>query len=147
MIILSLLKLRPAVAVLALAGVLATPVLAGEKIKLHAKLSGAEEVPAASSAGHGTATVTVDTSKGQLCYLLKAAGSDTPTMAHIHKGTAGVAGPVVVPLNAPKHGSAKGCASASADALAAIVASPIDYYVNVHTAAHPSGAMRGQLMN
>lgn len=140
------LHVRSALVGIALASALAAPAFAAKPIKLHAKLAGPEEVPAAPAAGHGSAMVTVDAAKGQLCYTLKATGSDTPTMAHIHKGAAGVAGPVVVPLDAPKNGSSKGCASPSGDVLAAIAASPADYYVNVHTAAHPAGAMRGQLM-
>ena len=66
-------------------------------------------------------------------------------MAHIHKGPAGVAGPVVVPLNAPENGFSKGCASVAAETINAILASPAEYYVNVHTTAHPAGAIRGQL--
>jgi len=123
----------------------AAPALAAGPVTLKATLAGPEEVPPAPAAGHGTASVTVDTAKGQLCYTLTAAGSDTPTMAHVHKGATGVAGPVVVPLDAPAKGSSKGCAAAPADALAAIIADPAGYYVNVHTAAWPKGAMRGQL--
>ena len=119
---------------------------AAARVSLHAALAGRNEVPVAPAAGHGRATVAVDSAKGQLCYTLTAKGSDTPTMAHIHKGAAGVAGPVVVPLDAPKDGASKGCASPPADVLAAIVANPSDYYVNIHTAAQPAGAMRGQLM-
>ena len=51
----------------------------------------------------------------------------------------------VVALDPPAQGSSKGCATAPADALAAILAEPSSYYVNVHTAKYPEGAMRGQL--
>jgi hypothetical protein len=131
-----------ALAVLAL---LASPALAATPTTYKTSLTGPAEVPPAPAAGHGTATVTIDTAKGQLCYELSATGSDTPTMAHVHKGATGVAGPVVVPLDPPAKGSSKGCAIASADALAAIAADPSGYYVNVHTAKYPKGAMRGQL--
>jgi hypothetical protein len=123
----------------------ATAGFAAGPVNMTTTLSGPAEVPPAPASGHGTAKISIDTAKGQLCYELTATGSDTPTMAHVHKGAAGVAGPVVVPLDAPGNGSSKGCATASADALAAILASPSDYYVNVHTAKYPKGAMRGQL--
>jgi hypothetical protein len=108
-------------------------------------LSGPAEVPPAPAAGHGAASIAIDTAKGQLCYELSATGTDTPTMAHVHKGAAGIAGPVVVALDAPAQGSSKGCATAPADTLASILAEPSSYYVNVHTARYPKGAMRGQL--
>jgi hypothetical protein len=119
--------------------------LSANPVSMTTTLSGPVEVPPAPAAGHGTAKISIDATKGQLCYELTAAGSDTPTMAHVHKGAVGVAGPVVVPLDPPSNGSSKGCATASADALAAILATPSDYYVNVHTAKYPKGAMRGQL--
>jgi len=72
-------------------------------------------------------------------------GTDTPTMAHIHKGAAGVAGGVVVPLAPPTNGMSEGCAPLAADVLSAILATPSDYYVNIHTALFPKGALRGQL--
>jgi len=52
---------------------------------------------------------------------------------------------VVVALAPPTSGMSEGCAPLAADALADILAHPADYYVNVHTAAFPKGAMRGQL--
>jgi hypothetical protein len=113
---------------------------------LSAKMTGAAEVPGpGAEKGTGTAELTFDSDKGQLCYTLTASGTDKPTMAHIHKAAAGAAGPVVVPLNAPESGSAKACTPVAADVLSAIIAAPADYYVNVHTAAFPKGAIRGQL--
>lgn len=112
--------------------------------KIQAPLTAAAEVPGPGK-GSGTATLTFDSDKGQVCYMLMASGTDTPTMAHIHKGAAGVAGGVVVALAPPATGMSEGCAPLAADALADIVAHPADYYVNVHTAAFPKGAMRGQL--
>jgi hypothetical protein len=135
-------KQLPAFAALAF---FVAPALAAGPVTFTTLLTGPAEVPPAPAAGHGTASITVDTAKGQLCYELFARGTDTPTMAHVHKGVAGVAGPVVVALDAPVHESSKGCAAAPADALAAILAAPSNYYVNVHTAKYPKGAMRGQL--
>lgn len=137
--------MRMSLPAFALASLLASPAPAAGLTSFTTTLNGPAEVPPAPASGHGTATVTIDPVKGQLCYELSATGTDTPTMAHVHKGALGVAGPVVVALDAPAKGSAKGCATAPAEALAAIAASPADYYVNVHTAKYPKGAMRGQL--
>ena len=114
--------------------------------KMQTQLTGAAEVPGpGAEKGVGEATLTFDSEKGQVCYMLHATGSDAPTMAHIHKGAAGAAGGVVVALAPPTSGMSEGCAPLAADALADMVAHPADYYVNVHTAAFPKGAMRGQL--
>lgn len=122
-----------------------TPVMAATT-KMDVRMTGATEVPGPGAPkGMGDAALTFDTDKGQVCYRLHAMGFDTPTMAHIHKGATGVAGGVVVPLTAPADGSSEGCAPVAADILSAIVAAPSDYYVNVHSAAFPKGAIRGQL--
>ncbi len=114
--------------------------------KFQTEMTGAAEVPGpGADKGMGEATLSFDSDKNQVCYMLHAMGTDTPTMAHIHKGAAGVAGGVVVALTAPADGMSQGCAPIAADALADILAHPADYYVNVHTAAFPKGAMRGQL--
>lgn len=114
--------------------------------KMQTQLTGAAEVPGpGAEKGVGEATLTFDSDKGQVCYMLHATGSDAPTMAHIHKGGAGAGGGVVVELAAPTTGMSEGCAPVPADALADMVAHPANYYVNVHTAAFPRGAMRGQL--
>ena len=120
----------------------ATPALAADPVKLQATLAGSADSDAD---GTGSATVTIDPAKSEVCYTLKVSGIEPATMAHIHKGAAGVSGPVVVPLDAPTSGTAQGCKPAAAEVIAAIVASPADYYVNVHNATFPKGAIRGQL--
>ncbi|MEG3151203.1 CHRD domain-containing protein [Sphingomonas sp. ZT3P38] len=120
----------------------AAPALAADPVKLQATLAGSAESDAD---GTGSATVTIDPAKSEVCYTLKVSGIEPATMAHIHKGAAGVSGPVVVPLDAPTSGTAQGCKPAAAEVIAAIVASPADYYVNVHNATFPKGAIRGQL--
>ena len=87
----------------------------------------------------------LDPATGRLCYMINVPGLDQVTMAHIHKGAAGENGAPVVPLTAPTGGSSNGCATLAPDLVKAIVANPGGYYVNVHTAAFPGGATRGQL--
>ena len=127
------------------AAVAFSPALAADPVTLKAALSGAAEVPAGDPDGTGAATVTIDSAKGQVCFTLSVSGIDTATMAHIHKGAVGVSGPVAVALDPPATGSSKGCKAVAADVIAAILAAPSDYFVNVHNAAFPSGALRGQL--
>jgi hypothetical protein len=107
-------------------------------------LSGKTETPKGDPNGRGTAKVTINTSTGRLCFRLTWSAIGTPNAAHIHKGKRGVAGPVVIPLFG---GTAKhtGCVKAAKSLLRQILRSPASYYVNVHNAAFPSGAIRAQL--
>jgi len=124
----------------------AFPALAAAPAKFSITLDPGNEVPGPGArGGSGSAQLTFEPDKGQVCYTLTSKGTDTPTMAHIHKAIDGVDGPVVVPLTAPANGTSKGCAAVKPDLMTAILANPSQYYVNVHTAAFPRGAMRGQL--
>ena len=109
-------------------------------------LTGAAEVPGPGDPdGTGTATLTVNPGLGQICYELTVSGIAPATAAHIHEGPVGVAGPVVVPLEPPTDGTSSACAEVDRELALAILMSPSDYYVNVHNAEFPAGALRGQL--
>jgi hypothetical protein len=116
----------------------------GKKTVFNIKLSGKAETPAGSKTGSGTAKLTIDASKGQVCFKLSWSKIKDPTASHIHKGAKGSSGPVVVALFAgkPKH---SGCVSASKSVISAILKKPGGYYVNIHTSDFPAGAIRGQL--
>jgi hypothetical protein len=126
---------------------MASPVLADDGGRpLSATLTGAAERPGPGDPdGTGSATVQVNPGQGEVCYELTATGIATPVAAHIHVGTVNQPGPVVVGLAPPTGGSSSGCASASRELAIAIVQNPENYYVNVHTAEFPAGAIRGQL--
>ena len=110
--------------------------------KLEAKLRGANEGAPASNRGRTEIRLTPST--GRVCWETTIAKIDgKPNASHIHKGRRGVAGNVVVPLGAGY--KRQGCTRASKALVRAIVRSPGAYYVNVHNAKHPAGAMRGQL--
>jgi hypothetical protein len=109
-------------------------------------LTGAAEVPGPGDPdGTGTATLTVNPGLDQICYELTVSGIAPATAAHIHKGAVTVAGPVVVPLAPPTGGTSSGCAEVTRELALAILNNPSDYYVNVHNADFPAGALRGQL--
>lgn len=113
---------------------------------LVATLDGKAEVPGPGDAdGNGEFSGWFDAAKGQICYTLGTGSLSTPTMAHIHQGDAQTAGPVVVPLQTPVQNIADTCTPASPALIGQIVANPAGYYVNVHTADFPKGAIRAQL--
>ena len=108
---------------------------------LHATLLGKSETPKGDPDGRGTAEVTI--TGRRVCWEIKVSKVQTVLDAHIHKGAPGVAGPVVVPFG--KVYKAKGCTTTTAALAAAIEKRPSAYYVNVHNAKYPGGALRGQL--
>jgi hypothetical protein len=124
----------------------AQPAMEGGR-PLSATLSGAAEVPGPGDPdGTGTAKITANLGQKRICYELTVANIDPATMAHIHRGGAIVAGPVVVTLSPPTGGSSQGCVeNVAEDLVKAIIQTPEGYYVNVHNATYPAGAVRGQL--
>ena len=115
-------------------------------VSLVANLSATEEVPNPGPAGAmGTATVNINTDTNQVCYKLAPTGlSETPSAGHIHEGAKGVAGPVAIDFNLPANGL-EACVAGDAAKVAAIVANPANFYVNIHTPSFQAGAIRGQL--
>ena len=115
--------------------------------KLMTSLSGAMEVPGPGDTdGTGMFSATVNPGQTKVCYTLSVAKIATATMAHIHRGAAGAAGPVVVALMAPVSGKSSACATVSRDLAKELINTPEGFYVNVHNAVYPAGAVRGQLM-
>lgn len=107
-----------------------------------AVLSGANEVPGPGDTdGSGFAVVTIEGTT--IRYSVLTQNIAVATAAHIHVGASGVAGDVVVPLNAAT--LTNGTTTASQTIIDQIKANPAGFYVNVHTADFPGGAVRGQL--
>jgi hypothetical protein len=135
---------------LALVG-LALPALAlasGQSMSpvVSAKLKGSNEAPVKGDPnGSGLAIVHFNATKGTTCWDFKAIrGIAAPTAAHIHKGRKGASGPVVIAFGAAY--KTKGCVKASKATIEKIETSPNAYYVNIHNAKYPAGALRGQLV-
>jgi hypothetical protein len=107
------------------------------------------EANAGDTDGVGSATVLINVDSGTLCFGLTVNNIGQPTAAHIHRGRAGVNGPVVVPFTAPASGdpgaSSDCIPDVDPDLLSEIRNSQGNFYVNVHTEAFPGGAIRGQL--
>jgi hypothetical protein len=123
----------------------AAPALA-EVIHYTTKLDGASETPPNDSKGTGVAKVTLDTAKKTVSWTVTYSGLTGPaTMAHFH-GPAGPgkAAPVTIPLAAPAPSPIKGSAAITDTQIGDLKAGL--WYVNVHTAAHPAGEIRGQLV-
>jgi hypothetical protein len=113
---------------------------------LSTDMSGAEEAPGPGDPdGSGFAFFTLNQGQGQICYELTVSDIAPATAAHIHIAPAGSPGPVVVPLAAPTSGSSSGCVDVDPNLIKAIRQNPENYYVNVHNAEYPGGAVRGQL--
>lgn len=114
---------------------------------LTATLTGAAEVPGPGDPdGSGTAVVTLNRGQQEVCFELTVSDIDPATAAHIHRGTADVAGPVVVGLAPPTGGESSGCVEeVDVELIDEIRKNPDGFYVNVHNPAFPAGALRGQL--
>jgi CHRD domain len=106
-------------------------------------LSGGQEVPPVTSSGAGSGTITINDDK-TVSGSVTTTGV-TGTMAHIHNGAVGKNGPVIVPLSKSGDGTwtvPSGVKLTDAQ-YAAFKAG--DLYVNVHSAQHQGGEIRGQL--
>ena len=114
---------------------------------LSTTLTGAAEVPGPGDTdGGGSVKVTLNQGKNQVCFELTVSNIATATAAHIHEAPTGQAGPPVVTLEPPPaEGSSKNCVSADAELIKRIRQNPENFYVNVHNAEFPNGAVRGQL--
>jgi hypothetical protein len=112
-----------------------------EEIKV--TLSGAEEVPAVTTAATGTGKFTIG-SDHAVSGGVKTTGIDG-TAAHIHLGPVGQSGPPVIVLAKGSDGvwNVPADAKLSDEQYASLKAGNL--YVNVHSAEHKPGEIRGQL--
>lgn len=106
-----------------------------------ATVSGIEETPPNASTELGNATLTYDMGSGVLTCDVQTTMA-TVTIAHVHQGAVGVAGPIVFGLN-PIAGGWGGSGVLNASQLEALLKGEL--YVNLHSAAFPGGEIRGQI--
>ena len=144
--------------VLATTGVIAGVTVAGPAFgsdggrPLQTALTGAEECNASGVCGlgdpdgSGTASLRLNPGQEEICFDVRVSNIQLPaTGAHIHRAPAGVAGPVVVPLPSPTSETTTGCVDVDRALVREIIRNPEQFYVNIHNAAFPGGAVRGQL--
>jgi hypothetical protein len=114
---------------------------------LVATLIGAAERPEPGDPdGIGSAAITLDPAQGTLCYTLHVVNIERAIAAHIHQGGVDAVGDIVVHFNAPSDGNASDCIQGvERELLTRITQDPRAFYVNVHNAEFPDGAVRGQL--
>jgi len=112
----------------------------------NANLTGATEVGGGDPDGSGKAEVSISDAFDQVCYEIKdVTGIGPVTAAHIHYGKAGTNGPPVFTLTKSNEGRWQGCKDGKEWTENRLQGNPQDFYVNLHTAEYPNGAIRGQL--
>lgn len=113
---------------------------------LTSTLSGEAEVPPVTTMGTGTVDVSYTPTTKVLKWKIVYSGLSGPvTAAHFHgPALPGQSAPVVLPfkdkLDSPIDGEATLTEEQGAEVLAG------KWYVNLHTAAHPKGEVRGQVV-
>ncbi len=107
-------------------------------------LTGDQETPPVTTSATGVGRFALI--GGTVSYQVTVLSISNIIAAHIHQGPAGVAGPVVFPLNEAAlaaSGSTSGTITLGPDQLVDLLTD--FYYVNVHTTANPNGEIRGQI--
>ncbi|GGK82686.1 hypothetical protein Sme01_16700 [Sphaerisporangium melleum] len=96
----------------------------------------------------GKAVARFRISGNRLYYIVQWRKTGRPTAFHIHRGKAGVNGPVVINLLSRgdiRGDVARGSVQVGGSLLKDIKNHPTKWYANLHTAQFPDGAVRGQL--
>ena len=151
-------RIAIAVAVIASALAVAVPATAspdGGTAILSTKMKGKNEFPGPGDP-NGKGEFAAVLSANTMCYSFYATKIAAPTASHIHDADKGASGPVIITFMLPTEEGVQDCITAVPDAedtnitmsvseLAALKSAPNGFYVNVHNAAFPAGAIRGQL--
>jgi hypothetical protein len=111
-------------------------------------ISGAQEVPAVSTEAFGDGYAVINTDNFDVHLVAVTSGVELATMAHIHTGRIGNNGGVLVDLvqSAEHLGTWATPENTRIDEETLAVLASGGHYVNIHTPAHPSGELRGQIL-
>jgi CHRD domain/Bacterial Ig domain len=124
----------------------ATNVTVNNHPKIAITLSPGETFPLPTSTASGTGELTFDLINGSVTGGVNITGI-TATLAHIHRGYAGTAGPVIVNFvrspTDPTRWEPQAGGMLTADQITELMTGKL--YVNVHSAAYPQGEIRGQI--
>ena len=132
----------------------------GGPVAYAAELRGASEVPPNASNAFGSAYVLLDLINNTILWEVNDNGIASPTLSHIHRGSSGVSGQVIINFATAADqisgGRTKGSTTIAAQQTGNLLPSDLTalasastangYYVNVHSVAFPAGEIRGQLV-
>lgn len=134
-----------AVLIAAAFALMAAPAFA-DQVRLSANLDGKKEVPMVETAGTATATVLFDEdSRGVTWDVYWTGITGDPMAAHFH-GPARPGNNAGVQVDLGANGFAnplRGSAQLTDEQAKQLLAG--EWYINIHTAAHPDGEIRGQI--
>jgi len=124
---------------------LSAPVAAQNYAVLSANLFG-EAVPGGGAGEDAAADFDgeIDLAQEQLCYFFQLEGLSDAAAAHVHQAKDGTSGPVVMTLTLPSDAGEEVCEKMNKSLLQQMADHPGEFYIDVHTAAKPDGAVRGQ---
>ncbi len=115
----------------------------GDGIGFIATLNGAQEVPAVMTPGRGVSSATL-THAGLAWTLTHTSMTSTPSAGHFHSAPVGVAGGVLTDIGSNLNmTTGYGLWAISAMQIPLLIDEQV--YLNLHTAMHPGGEIRGQL--
>lgn len=106
--------------------------------------TGDQEVPAVTTDASGTGAITLNTTTGLIIGTINVFDI-TPSMAHIHAAEAGINGSVVLALSDEGEGVFTVPQNTVLDMPQIDLMQAEGLYTNFHTAANPSGEIRGQI--
>jgi hypothetical protein len=126
----------------------ATPALAAPE-SFEVSLTGAQQVPAVETSGKGTAKLTYDPATRVVHWTIKYEGLSGPvTMAHFHgpaeEGKNAGVQAWLAKQGSPVESPIKGHVTLTPEQAKQFAAG--EWYINLHTAAHPDGEIRGQVV-
>lgn len=112
-------------------------------------MTGPQEVPGPGDAdGTAMGMLGFDTGVNEIFWDFTFANIVAPTAMHIHNAPAGMSAGVFVGLGVATTGGAGTLISSVTTTpanIAAVLAAPTDFYVNIHNGPFPGGAVRGQI--
>lgn len=130
-------------AIIAASVLLAAGVGVAGAATVHLKLAGSHETPPVKTMARGSAVIGI-TADGSVSGKVTTHGIKG-TMAHIHEGAPGMDGPPIITLQQGPHGTwlVPAGSKLTPHQYKEFLAGGL--YINVHSAAHPGGEIRGQL--